>query len=286
MTDHRLMLPSGRGLAYAEFGAAAGMPVVYCHGFPGSRLEAAFADGVASSLGVRIIAIDRPGIGASDACPDRTILDWTDDVGDLAEHLRLDAFCVLGVSGGAPYALACAYRLAARIRSVAIVSGLGPPEWLSRTSPASTCGLGLRAIRLLPSMASVLAGALGFAARHASPLLLALLSARAPALDRRALGHAEFRSMLATSLREAFRNGSSGAATDLSVLARSWGFSLGGLRRPIQLWHGEQDRVVPATMGHCLQRARPDCRATYLEEHGHYSLVHDYVQQILSRLID
>ena len=190
------MLPTGRRLAWAEFGAAAGVPIIYCHGFPGSRLEPAFADRTASSVGARLIAIDRPGFGASDACPGRTILGWPDDVRDLADHLELDAFRVLGVSGGAPYALACAYRLEPRVHSVALVSGLGPPECLSQTPAVSTCGLGLRVVTALPFVASMLAGAVGVAARHASPLLLALLSARAPERDRQALGREEFRSML------------------------------------------------------------------------------------------
>jgi pimeloyl-ACP methyl ester carboxylesterase len=85
--DRRLTLPGGRGLCYAEFGASNGIPVVYCHGFPGSRLEAAFADRIASTLGARLIAVDRPGMGMSDYRAERTILGWADDVLFLVDHL-------------------------------------------------------------------------------------------------------------------------------------------------------------------------------------------------------
>lgn len=286
MIDRRFTLPSGRGLAWAEFGAPAGVPVIYCHGFPGSRLEPAFAHRVASAMGARIIAIDRPGLGASQPCPGRSIAGWADDVRHLADHLRLDTLRVLGVSAGAPYALACAYRLAERTHSVAIVSGLGPAQCLGHAPAASACALTLRMSATLPWTAGVVAGVLGVMARHASPLLLRMLSARAPERDRQSLNDGEFRAMLAASLREAFRCGSGGAASDLRLLARPWGFALEELHRPIRLWHGEQDRTVPAAMGRCLQRALPACHATYLEAHGHYSLAHEHMEAILSRLID
>lgn len=286
MRDYRLTLRCGRSLSYAEFGASTGAPVVYCHGFPGSRLEAAVADRTASSRGVRLIAADRPGFGMSDYCPGRTIPAWADDVQDLAEHLELDEFSMLGVSGGAPYALACACRLPRRIRSTAIVSGLGPAESVNDGSRASTSGLGLRATARWPWAASVLSRVLGLTARHASPLLIAIVSAKASRLDRRSLKDAEFRSILATSMREAFRNGTRGAAMDLMLLSASWGLELDRLRVPVRIWHGEQDRVVPIAMGRYLERALPNCRATYLQEHGHYSLVHDCADQILSHLID
>ena len=58
--DKTLRLEDGRLLGYAVYGDPEGQPVFYFHGFPGSRLEAQLADGVAARLGVRLIAlIDR-----------------------------------------------------------------------------------------------------------------------------------------------------------------------------------------------------------------------------------
>lgn len=286
MGDHRLTLACGRSLGYAEFGATKGVPVFYCHGFPGSRREAAFADRAAADQNVRIIAADRPGIGLSGYCPGRTILGWANDVRELADNLDLVEFSVLGVSGGAPYALACAYQLQQRIRSTAIVSGLAPPEALAETSPRSTSGLGLRLTAKLPWSAHVFARVLGTMARHASPLLLAMLSAKAPESDRRVLSDGEFRSILAASMGEAFRSGTNGAISDLKLLSTSWGLDLRQVRVPIHIWHGAKDRVVPMSMGRFLEQALPECHANYLEEHGHYSLVHDCTDQILSQIID
>lgn len=260
--------------------------MLYCHGFPGSRLEAAFAHAIAESVGARLIAADRPGMGGSDPAPERTILAWAEDTGALAEHLGLETFSVLGVSGGAPYALACAVRFAERLRSTAVVSGLAPPRALAATPLASASGLGLRLARAAPWTIAPVCRALGVAARHASPLLMRLIGAKACPRDRRVLAIAEFRTPLAASLREAFRNGTRGAAVDLRLLSAPWGFELADVRVPVALWHGGDDRVVPMAMGRHVEHALADCRATYLPEHGHYSLVHDCAGAILSYLIE
>src|SRR4051794_20731127 len=122
----QLRLSDGRRLAYCEYGSPAGKPVLYFHGWPGSRLEAKLADPVAKKFNAKIIAIDRPGFGMSDFKPNRTLLDWPLDVCELADALGLDRFAVVGVSGGGPYALACARRIPERLTSVAVICGVGP----------------------------------------------------------------------------------------------------------------------------------------------------------------
>jgi pimeloyl-ACP methyl ester carboxylesterase len=280
------MLPGGRRLAYTEFGAPAGSPVLYFHGFPGSRLEAAFADSIARDTGTRLIAVDRPGMGLSDYLPGRTLLGWADDVLALANHLGIGQFSVMGVSGGAPYALVCAFKLPDRIPSATVVSGVGPPAAVDTACAVTTIGLALRLTTRLPWVASFFSWVVCVFARHASSLLITMLSTRAPEPDRRILRDADFRAILATSLREAFRCGAGGAATDLRLLCAPWNFQVKDVQTPVHLWHGEIDRVVPASMGRFLERALPRCRATYMERQGHYSLIHDFAGQILSRVTE
>ena len=123
-----IILKDGRKLGYAEYGATEGRPILYFHGFPGSRLDLPLCvtNDIATDLNVRIIAIDRPGIGLSDFKRKRTFLDWPDDVVELADERSLDRFSVLGMSGGGPYAVVCAYMIPERLTSVGIVSGMGP----------------------------------------------------------------------------------------------------------------------------------------------------------------
>ncbi len=109
----------------------------------------------ASRLGVRLVLPDRPGIGLSDFKPGRAILDWPDDVLALAGALGLERFAVMGLSGGGPYAAACAWKIPQRITRVGIISGVGPPEmpgamdFLSKTSDGQAVRLGAKAPWLL-----------------------------------------------------------------------------------------------------------------------------------------
>lgn len=91
----KLTLPDGRKLGYAQYGLLTGKPVFYLHGFPGSRLEAAGFDNLCLEVGIRLIAVDRPGMGWSSPHPGRTLLDHPKDIEDLARHLELDHYSVL-----------------------------------------------------------------------------------------------------------------------------------------------------------------------------------------------
>jgi pimeloyl-ACP methyl ester carboxylesterase len=129
-TNKTIKLKDGRMLGYAEYGNPEGKPVFYFHGFPGSRLDWLLSDpdDSAAEMNTRIIAVDRPGMGLSDFKRGRKILDWPDDVVELADALRLDRFAVMGFSGGGPYAAACAYKIPGRLIATAIVCGMGPVE--------------------------------------------------------------------------------------------------------------------------------------------------------------
>ena len=101
-TNQQIKLKDGRMLGYAEYGAPEGKPVFYFHGFPSSRLDWPLfdTDAIAARLNARIIAVDRPGMGLSDFKRARKLLDWPDDVIELADALQVDRFAVLGISGG------------------------------------------------------------------------------------------------------------------------------------------------------------------------------------------
>ena len=138
-----LLLPNGRALCYAVTGDPAGPPVFYFHGWPASRLEAALAGDVP----VRLIAVDRPGFGGSAPQPGRRLLDWPADVAALAQHLGIETFHVVGVSGGGPFAVACAAVLE-QVAGAALISPL-PPFAGSHAPSTEALGVGLRRLREL-----------------------------------------------------------------------------------------------------------------------------------------
>jgi pimeloyl-ACP methyl ester carboxylesterase len=134
--DRTIRLRDGRRLSYAEWGDPGGRPLLYFHGWPGSRVEARLGDEAGRAKGIRFIAIDRPGMGLSDFQHRRTFVDWPDDVLQLAASLGFDRFAVLGISGGGPYAAACAWKLSNRLTRAGIVSCLAPLD-----VPGATAGM-------------------------------------------------------------------------------------------------------------------------------------------------
>ncbi|MEC3974377.1 alpha/beta fold hydrolase [Amycolatopsis sp. H20-H5] len=125
-TASLLRLADGRKLAFQEWGEPGGQPVVSIHATPGSRLERYPDEQAIAERNIRLITFDRPGYGLSDAQPGRTLLDCAGDVVRLADHLGLEAFSLMGMSGGGPFVLATAWATSGRVLSAAVSCGLAP----------------------------------------------------------------------------------------------------------------------------------------------------------------
>src|SRR5512136_1067134 len=194
-----IRLRDGRRLGYVEFGDPAGKPIFHFHGYPGSRLEGRIIHAAAVKCGARFIAVDRPGMGLSDFEPKRRILDWPDDVVELADFLNINQFAVEGASGGGPYSLACAYKVGDRLTHVATVSGVGP-FWDSGDSWVKPSSL-----------------------KDAERFWLEL-STRLPELDRKVVLDPGILKLLTDELFEAFRQGAQGPAYERELYVKDWGF--------------------------------------------------------------
>jgi pimeloyl-ACP methyl ester carboxylesterase len=284
VVDSVLLLRDGRRLGCAEYGKPDGEPGFYFHGHPGSRLEPQFADAAAREAGVRIIALDRPGYGLSDFQPDRTILDWPRDVEEVAEMLGLDRFSVLGSSGGGPYALACAHEIPRRITKAGVISGVGPYD-----APGATRGMrwqnrvGFRLGARVPPLARLIMWSMERQVRRRPERALdAIAKAMSPA-DAEIARRPEERQILAADIGEAFRQGSRGAALDVVLLGRPWGFRLDEIKPDVFLWQGETDVLVPPAMGRHLAAEIPNCHATFFRDEGH--LLIDHMSEILQAFI-
>ena len=116
-----------RRLSFAEFGTPRGAAVIWMHGTPGGRRQVPIeARMFAEEHDVRIIGIDRPGIGTSTPHLYDNVLDWTGDLEVLADNLGVDTFRVIGLSGGGPYALAAGAALPDRVHGVGVLGGVAP----------------------------------------------------------------------------------------------------------------------------------------------------------------
>lgn len=284
---YNLTLPDGRRLGYACYGSPDGRPVVYLHGLPGSRLECQLIEATARAAGVRVLAPDRPGYGLTQPRSDASLLAWTADISGLADTLGIGRFRVIGVSGGAPCALACARALPERIPRVALVAGLGPLENADlrrdmRFSARLAFYLGSR----VPGLFYLVAGLplTGLARSHPA-LLVRLIAAINGSPDREVLLDAASLAAFSDSIRLCFEQGSRGSLTDLQLFRRPWEFSPGEIRQPVQLWHGTRDKVVPVSHSRYLQARLPHASLDVVTGAGHFSLPLEHMQAILDGLM-
>src|SRR3954453_22588191 len=126
MVKDIIVMRDGRKLELQEYGDAAGHPAFFFHGLIGSHHQGSYVSERARQAGLRIIAPNRPGVGRSESLKRTSPLDAVTDVEDAAAALQLDEFSLIGISGGAPHALAALYRLGRRVRTVTVISGMGP----------------------------------------------------------------------------------------------------------------------------------------------------------------
>jgi pimeloyl-ACP methyl ester carboxylesterase len=280
----RLTIGDGRTLGYAEYGDPQGRPLVYLHGFPGSRLAGRLLDESARTGGLRVLAPERPGLGLSSPQPGRTLLDHAQDIRSLAEALGLGRFTVLGESGGGPYALACAHELPDRVDGVAVVCGLGPVG-----CPGATTGIAIkeRVGYAIAARAPRLAG-------HAL-VPVATWARRRPRqflhVTRWQLGEADRQvlcgplgDLVAADFAEAFRQGGRGVAEELALLFRTWPFEPEAIRVPLVFFHGAQDRTVTVAVARQLAESVPGARLRISGREGHFSLLAREAHEVLAEL--
>lgn len=278
-----LQLADGRSLAYAEHGDPKGTAVFAFHGTPGSRLQLADAHEVAAAGGVRLVLLDRPGYGLSSWSPRRRLRDWAGDVEDLADHLELDRFAVVGVSGGGPHALSCASLLGHRVSGVGIVSGVGPvadPELAATLPPAARTVWRLRRL-VRPLAVEVISLALA-AWRRAPRLMLHLVRRGLPASDAEIVSRPEVRRhLLAEAAVVPSPTTAQAAAQDLVLFGSRWGLPLDRIDQHVVLWHGDADTTVPIEHARHLARALPHATLHEYPGEGHL-VVEDLMGEVLA----
>lgn len=270
--DRVVRLPDGRRLGYSEYGAAEGRPVFFFHGFGTSRVICP-PEEPAIEMGIRLIAVDRPGIGLSQALPGRRLLDWPTDVAALADRLGIDSFSVIGWSGGGPYALACAHALPERVAAIGLVSSPAP---LTGTSESGYLRrLDRNAVRAAGRAPWVIRLALwhwGRPQRRDATRFFEDSVAAMCAADQAVLAAPELRGRMIANSSELYRQGGRGMYDEALVLAKPWGFEVNEIRVPVHVWHGARDETVPLAMAEFLSREIPSARANILREEGHHLL--------------
>jgi pimeloyl-ACP methyl ester carboxylesterase len=286
LAEGRVRLPSGRRLGYAECGDPSGPLVLYFHGTPGARREIRLIAEETAAAGIRLVAVERPGIGLSDYQSGRQILDWPADVAHFADALGYagTAFGVVGMSGGAPYALACLKCIPQRLTHVAIVSGHTPMG--APVTPGNQDRL-IAFVTRRPRLARI-----GFnvAIRtlHRNPDKMARRVAASWAESDRQLVmcNSEYYATLIRTLYDTTRCGPDGLLLAVRLLGRPWGFQLCDLPGDkVSIWQGGCDPITPPSMGHYFHRQLAGSELVIDPAAGHLTMAKWHAAEISARFI-
>lgn len=275
-------IAAGRHLGFAEYGNRHGRPVLYFHGGLSSRIDARVTHKACSATGIRLLAIDRPGIGLSTVAHNRRMVEWPTDVAHFLDAVGIRTADVIGWSAGGPYALACARLIPERIGTVITVGGMIPVN-----QPGRVRELGLAADRIL------------FPLSRRSPKIAAM-ALRATQLAGRKLFYASMlRALTSPSDRalvaswpvkdatdfffEALRTGPDGTVEDYAILGGDWGFRLEDISKTVHVVQGVEDRLLPRDHAMELARGLPNSQLHWVKSAGHY-VFHGQPESVLALL--
>ena len=269
-TEHRIERPDGRTVAVAETGDPRGPAVVLAHPAPGSRLLD--PDPAATrAAGVRLIAVDRPGYGASTPFADGvtpTIPSHADDIAAALAALGVSDVGAVGWSAGGRVALALAARHPDLVRAAAIVATPAPQEavpWIPEEHLAMIDQLRGDPGRATAALAEV------FAEMAAMPPAAAVSMVGGGRADEAALAADPARRVrLEVMLAEAMAQGSVGMAADIvSYTVAPWGFDLAAVGAPTTALYGADDESVPPAHGRWYAGQVPGAELRVVPGIGH-----------------
>lgn len=272
LREFSLILDDGRSLGIGEFGQHGGTPVLWFHGTPGARRQVPWvARQYAEERNLRILCIERPGIGLSTPHLYDNVAAWGEDMRQVADKLGLERFGLVGLSGGGPYVLATAHAMPERVMAAAVFGGVAPavgPE----APEGGHVGKAVPVQRLLGWLRKPLGATLSGAIRAAEPFVDPIFNTVlrfAPEQEAVMLGRQDLRTMFIDDLLRGSKTGMQSIVNDIILFARPWGFSLGGIRVPVHFWQGTADLIVPPEHAEALANAIPGAGFTLCEGSGH-----------------
>lgn len=230
----RIILGDGRRLAFSDWGDPGGRPVIVC---PGAGMAGAlpFGDDAARAAGLRLVSLDRPGLGGSDPLPGRTLDDWAQDVAALLADLGVASAPAIGFSQGAVFALALAAAgLAPRVALVSGQDELADPAVLAQL-PGPVADVVRRAATDPAALETEIA------TTATAEWLWQMIEDMSGPADRAFHAAPDFAPRYRAALAAGFAQGAAGYARDTVLALAPWPFRVEDIAGPVHLWYGLSD---------------------------------------------
>ncbi|AFM17643.1 putative hydrolase or acyltransferase of alpha/beta superfamily [Mycolicibacterium chubuense NBB4] len=271
--EGNVLVGSDRQLGFAEFGDPQGRAIFWLHGTPGARRQIPVeARLYAEKNRIRLIGVDRPGIGSSTPHEYEKVIDFAHDLRTIADTLGIDKMEVIGLSGGGPYTLGCAAAMPDRVVAVGVLGGVAPTRGADAIGGGIMGKVGVPVAPVLEHVGSplsmVAAGLIRLIKPVAEPALY-LYASISPVGDRRLLVRPEFKAMFLDDLLNGSRKQLAAPFADVVVFARDWGFRLDEVKVPVRWWHGDKDHIVPFAHGRHVVGMLPDAELYTLAGESH-----------------
>lgn len=283
--DNTISLSDGRSLGYNYYGPKDGQMLICFHGYPGNRTDFLGYERYANKYNIRIVALDRPGFGLSDYKENRTLLDIANDVSELADYLNADRFSLLGISGGGPYAIACAYALSDRVECCVSISGLTPLHESTSFMQNMTASNKIT-FTLADKHPSIIENSFkvaDYVIRKFPKFYLAMFKRQMPKSDRETMGKYNENQIKSFQQRseDLYHKREKALLKEAQIYTKAWNLDYKKITTSVHLWHGIEDKNVPVAGVKWLEKQIPNCNAHYCQGEGHM-LFQRHIDEIMN----
>ena len=292
MLHNIFTLSDNRKLGYALFGPEDGQPVLYFHGTPSSRLEPLFLSAynidihaLVQKNKLRVISIDRPGMGLSTYNPAGTFKSFAQDAIALADHLQISTFKILCWSGGGSYAISVAYHFADRVSGVHIICGFSR----SFAEPGVFNKMAGNKYYFLASkyIPSIMRGITNIAGKSKVTKPLPRWLSQIKEVDHQLINDSvAIRHFTKMTLNEACRIDSWGMVHEAKLYYLPKEFNLSDICQPVHYWWGTEDNVVPKIHATSVEENVAKSIMHYKEGEAHISIYVRYAEEIFKTVGD
>ena len=273
-----------RELEILDNGINSEKAIIFHHGTPGHLTAWSTWLEEASSRGIRAISFSRAGYGTSDRHVGRSVLSVNSDISLLLDAKNISKFVAIGWSGGGPHALA--NTLDHRNVGAITLAGVGEfgasdLDFLEGMGPENhdEFGAAIKGEVVLEKWmddnAGSMANVTGAEIRDAFGGLIG--DADKAVID------GEYADQMAAVMRSALAVSCDGWIDDDLAFVKNWGFELSQISRPVFIWQGDDDFMVPHAHSKWLAKHIPGSTLKFVAGHGHISLIEKYRSEILDQ---
>ena len=279
--EQSVRVRDGRPLGVVDYGPAGGLPVMWCHGGPGSRHELQWLAGSAVDAGLRIICCDRPGYGLSAPRPGRTIGHVVDDLIEVADMLGIDQFITVGISTGGAYALATAANAPQRVLGSLVVGAVTDMSWAP--CRATMDGPHVRAIWDAPDRDAAIAAAAAAYGHDFGRLLGGGMARVLAPSDEELFADPAWMVPAMAGFPAMSTHGVRGYVDDRLADGSGWsGFDINRITCPVSVLHGDLDQLVDVSQAEHTASILPTATLTRVPLAGHFSIEREIIAALIA----